>query len=196
MSFDNNDFDENFGGFDVFNNNFVKKVQRMMNEIDKAVKSGNLRGKWEIDRIETPEAKGYVIRGNFGSREPLEPLEPLNPFNPLNPRRRRPVPRRLFKIPESALKEVREPLADVFEEEKATKIYIELPGENKDDIQLNVTAGKVEVKARNSYKMIDLPTSNIDPEGASSKYKNGVLEVIIPKKEKTSEKDIRKIKIE
>lgn len=190
-----NDFDEIFGDFDVFNSNFAKKVQKMMKEINREVKSGKLKGNWEINRIETPEAKGYVIRGHFGSKEPLEPFEPLNPFDPINPRRR-PAPQRLFKIPQSALKEVREPLADVFEEEKSTKIYIELPGENKDDIQLNVTAGKVEVKAKNFYKMIDLPTSNIDYERASSKYKNGVLEVLIPKKEKTSEKDTEKIKIE
>jgi HSP20 family molecular chaperone IbpA len=190
-----NNFDENFGGFDMFNSNFGKKIQKMMEEIDRAVKSGNLKGNWKIDRIETPEARGYVVRGHFGSKEPFEPFEPLNPFDPVNPKRR-PVPQRLFKIPQSALKEVREPLADVFEEEKSTKIYIELPGENKDDIQLNVTAGKVEVKAKNFYKMIDLPTSNIDYELASSKYKNGVLEVIIPKKEKTSEKDTHKIEIE
>jgi len=190
-----NDFDEIFGGFDMFNSNFGKKIQKMMEEIDRAVKSGNLKGNWEIDRIETPEARGYVVRGHFGSKKPLEPFEPLNPFDPINPKRR-PVPQRLFKIPQSALKEVREPLADVFEEERSTKIYIELPGENKDDIQLNVTAGKVEVKAKNFYKMIDLPTSNIDYELASSKYKNGVLEVIIPKKEKTSKKDTHKIEIE
>lgn len=191
----NSDFNEIFGDFNVFNSNFVKEVQKMMKEIDKAVKSGNLKGNWKIDRIETPEAKGYVVRGYFGLKEPLEPFEPLNPFDPVNPRRR-PRPQRLFKIPQSALKEVREPLADVFEEEKSTKIYIELPGENKDDIQLNVTAGKVEVKAKNFYRMIDLPTSNIDYELASSKYKNGVLEVTIPKKEKTSEKNTQKIDIE
>jgi HSP20 family protein len=191
----NSDFDEIFGGFDMFDRNFGKKIQKMMQEIDRAVKSGNLKGNWEINRIETPEAKGYILRGHFGSKKPLEPFEPLNPFDPVNPKRR-PVPQRLFNIPQSALNEVREPLADVFEEEKAIKIYIELPGENKDDIQLNVTAGKVEVKAKSFYKMMDLPTSNIDYERASSKYRNGVLEVIIPKNEKTSEKDTRKIKIE
>lgn len=191
-----NNFGEVFGDINVFNSGFMKRVQRMMNEIDKAVKNGNLKGKWKINQIETPEATGYVIRGHFGSKEPLEPLEPLNPVDPLNRRRRRPVPRRLFKIPESALEETREPLADVFEEEKAVKIYIQLLGKDKDDIQLNVTAGKVEVKTKDFYKLIDLPTSNIDLEGASSKYKNGVLEVIIPKKDKTLEKNTRKIKIE
>ncbi|MDH5635833.1 MAG: Hsp20/alpha crystallin family protein, partial [Candidatus Bathyarchaeota archaeon] len=112
------------------------------------------------------------------------------------PMRPRPEPQRPFEVQESALEETREPLADIFEEEKAIKIYVEVPGEEKDDIQLNVTAGNVEVKAKRFYKMIDLPTSNIDIEKASSKYKNGVLEVTIPKKEKTLKNDTRKINIE
>ncbi len=71
-----------------------------------------------------------------------------------------------------------------------------MQGEEKDDIHLNVTAGKAEVKGKRFYKTIDLPTGNIDIEKASSKYKNGVLEVTIPKKEKTPKNDTRKINID
>ena len=95
------------------------------------------------------------------------------------------MPKRPFEVSEKALKEIREPLTDVFEEDKAVKIYVELPGEEKDDIQLNVTEGKVEVKAKRFHKMIEVPTRNIDIEKASSKYKNGVLEITVPKKEKS-----------
>ena len=189
-------FDEFFGDFDAFSSSFMKRIQRMMNEIDKATKNGDLKGKWEINQIDRPGVKGYIIQGRFGSDQPLEPLDPFNPFEPLNPMRRRPGPRRPFEVPESALKEAREPLTDIFEEEKAIKIYVEVPGEEKDDIQLNVTAGKVEVKAKNFYKMINLPTSSIDLEKASSKYKNGVLKVTIPKKEKTLKNDTHKINID
>lgn len=189
-------FDEFFGDFDAFSSNFVKRIQRMMSEIDKATKNGDVRGKWEIKQIDRPGVKGYSIQGRFGSDQPLEPLDPFSPFEPLNPMRRRPAPRRPFEVPESALKETREPLTDIFEEEKAIKIYVEVPGEEKDDIQLNVTAGKVEVKTKKFYKMIDLPTDNIDIEKASSKYKNGVLEVTIPKKEKTLKSDTHKINID
>ena len=189
-------YDEFFGDFDAFSSNFVKRIQRMLSEIDKATKNGDVRGKWEIKQIDRPGVKGYSIQGRFGSDQPLEPLDPFSPFEPLNPMRRRPAPKRPFEVPESALKETREPLMDIFEEEKAIKIYVEVPGEEKDDIQLNVTAGKVEVKAKRFYKMIDLPTDNIDVEKASSKYKNGVLEVTIPKKEKTLKSDTRKINID
>ncbi|MBE0513005.1 Hsp20/alpha crystallin family protein [Candidatus Bathyarchaeota archaeon] len=189
-------FDDFFGDFDAFSSNFMKRIQRMMNELDKATKNGDLKGKWAINQIDRPGVKGYIIQGHFGSDQPLGPLDPFDPFEPLNPMRRRPVPRRPFEVPESALKETREPLTDIFEEEKAIKIYVEVPGEEKDDIQLNVTAGKVEVKAKNFYKMINLPTSSIDLEKASSKYKNGVLKVTIPKKEKTLKNDTHKINID
>ncbi len=189
-------FEEIFGNFDAFSSNFVKRFRKMMSEIDEATTNGNLRGKWEIEKIDNPGVKGYIIQGQFGSDQPLEPFEPFSPFEPLNPMRRRPVPRRPFEVQESALKENREPLTDIFEEEKAIKIYMEVPGEEKDNIQLNVTAGKVEVKAKNFYKIIDLPTDNIDMEKASSKYKNGVLEVTIPKKEKSIKEETNKINID
>jgi len=187
---------DEFGEFDVFNSSLEKIIQRMMSEIEKATKNGDLKGKWKINEIDRDGVKGYSIQGRFGSDQPWEPLDPFNPFKPLNPMRPRPRPQRTFEVPESALKETSEPLTDIFEDEKTIKIYFEVRGEDKSDIQLNVIAGKVEVKAKNFYKMINLPTSNISLEKASSKYKNGVLEVTIPKKENTLENDSRKIKID
>jgi HSP20 family molecular chaperone IbpA len=180
----------------VFNSDLRKIIQRMMSTIEKATRNGNLKGKWKVDKIDREGVKGYSIQGRFGSDQPREPLEPLNPFDPLNPMRPRPGPRRPFEVPESSLKETQEPLTDIFEDEKTVKIYFEVRGEDKNDIQLNVTAGKVEVKAKNFYKMINLPTSNISLEKASSKYKNGVLEVTMPKKDKTLENDSRKIEVD
>ena len=187
---------DEFGEFDVFNSDLKKIIQRMMSEFEKTTKNRNLKGKWTINEIDSDGVKGYSIQGRFGSDQPWEPLDPFNPFEPLNPMRPRPRPQRPFEVPESALKEVSEPLTDIFEDEKTIKIYLEVRGEDKNDIQLNVTTGKVEVKAKNFYKMINLPTSNIDLEKASSKFKNGVLEVIIPKKEKTLENNTRKINID
>jgi HSP20 family protein len=187
---------DEFGEFDVFNSDLKKIIQRMMSEIEKATKNGDLKGKWKINEIDRDGVKGYGIQGRFGSDQPWEPLDPFNPFEPLNPMRPRPRPQRPFEVPESTLKETTEPLTDILEDEKTIKIYFEVRGEDKKDIQLNVTAGKVEVKAKNFYKMINLPTSNISLEKASSKYKNGVLEVTIPKKENTLENDSRKIEID
>ena len=185
-------FDEVFRDFG-FDSEFIRSIQRQFAEFEEMIKSGKLQGKWDVKKIDEPGRKGYIIQGRFFSDQPIEPFEP---FEPLGPWRRRPVPRRLFKAPKEALNEIREPLTDVFEDDKTVKIYVELPGEERDDIQLNVTEGRVEVKAKKFYKGIEIPTENIDVEKTSSKYKNGVLEVTIQKKEKPREKDTRKIKIE
>ncbi len=183
---------DEFFEFDVFNSDLKKIIQRMMSELWKAKKYGNLEGKWEINEIDRDGVKRYGIRGRFGSEKPLEPLDPFHPLEPLNPMRFRRGTQRPFEVPVLA----NEPLTDIFEDGKAIRVYFDVRGEDKNDIQLNVTAGKVEVKAKNFYKLINLPTSNIDLEKASSKYKNGVLEVAIPKKEKTPENDKRTIKID
>ena len=71
---------------------------------------------------------------------------------------------------------------DVFEEEKATKIYLELPGEEREDIQLKAKEGSIEVKAKNFYKKIDLPDNNVSTEKITNDYRNGVLTITLPKK--------------
>jgi len=143
-----------------------------MEEIEKAIRSGKLQGEWEVKPIEEPGVKGYVARGRFQLGEPLT-------------------------IPKHAIDEVREPLTDIFEEQDHVKLYVELPGVEKNDIQLNVTEGRAEVKAKNFYKVIDLPTRDIEFEKATANYKNGVLEVMIPKTKKTvSEEKKKTINIE
>ena len=181
------DLDEIFGDF----REIMKRMQDF-NEIEKELKSGKLKGRWDVKQINEPNVKGYVIQGRFWSDQPLEPFDPFKPNKPLE---RRPKRRRSFRPSDITSKEIREPLVDVFEEEKAVKIYVELPGEEKDDVQLNVTKGKVEVKAKNFYKTIKVPMY-IDIEKASSKYNNGVLTIIIPKDEEIPETEKRKIKIE
>lgn len=189
---------DGFGNFDPLNNDLKKIFQRMISDIEKATKTGNLKGKWKIHEIDRDGVKGYSIEGRFGSEQPWEPLDPFDPLEPLNPmrRRRRPRPQRPFEASEGALREASEPLTDIFEDENTIKVYLEVRGKNKNNIQLNVTADKVEVKAENFYKTINLPTSSIDLEKASSTYKNGVLEITIPKKEKTQENNARKIRID
>jgi HSP20 family molecular chaperone IbpA len=175
---------DEFGEFDVFKSGLERIIQRMIREFEIIAKDENQKGKWKINKIDSDGIKGYVLQGRFESGQPWKPFDPFQPFEPMNPVRPLPRPQRPFaRLPESALKEASEPLADVFEDGKVIKIYFEVRGENKKDIQLNITTDKVEVKAKNFYKMINLPTTNIDPEKASSKCKNGVLEVEIPKKE-------------
>lgn len=188
MTFDN-DFEEIFGNFDFFSNRFMKRFQSEIDEIFREIKNGKLKGTFETREINEPGAKGYIIQGHFGLDQTSEPLEPLKPS------RRRPLPEKPFELPEAALKEMREPLTDIFEEDNATKIYVELPGEEEEDIHLKVTEDSVEVKARNFYKTIELPTRHIAKETVSSKYKNGVLEITIPNNTKLRKKDAEKERI-
>jgi len=181
------DFNEIFQDFDKI----IKRLQGFYsNELE--LQSGKLKGGWDIKQIDEPNLKGYVIKGHFWSDQPVKPYDPFTPENPFE---RRPIPRRSFKPSTLTSKETREPLTDVFQEEKAIKIYVELPGEKKDDIQLNITKGKVEIKAKNFYKMIQVP-QNVDIEKASSKYNNGVLAIIIPKDETIPENEKRRITID
>lgn len=154
-----------------------------------------MQGKWDVKKIDEPDIKGYIIKGQFFSGSPLNDSEPYEPFNP-NPIRR-PLPQRPERIEEieEIKSEPRDPLTDVFEENNAIKIYIEMPGQEKDDIQLNIIEGKIEVRTKDFIKVVDIP-GNVEKEKASAQYKNGVLTLTIPKREQTSEATKQKIRIE
>jgi HSP20 family protein len=183
MSFDS-DFDEIFGDFDILKK-FVKKSQGEFDEMLKTIRSGAIKGIWEIREINEPGVKGYSIQGRFGTDEDIDPLEPLKPL------KRRPLPEKPFEIPAKAMKEIREPLVDIFEEDNAIKIYAELPGEEKEDIKVSIAEDKIEIKAENFYKITNLPKTHLATEKMSSEYKNGVLEITIPKRKALREKDAR-----
>jgi len=166
------DFDEIFRDADFYFKKLSERMFKEMEEIEKAIRSGKLQGEWEVKPIEEPGVKGYVARGRFQLGEPLT-------------------------LPKQAVDEVREPLTDVFEDKDHVKLYVELPGVEKNDIQLNVAEGRAEVKAKNFYKVIDLPTRDVEFEKTTADYKNGVLEVMIPKTKKAESEDKKKtIKIE
>ncbi|MGQ0536142.1 MAG: archaeal heat shock protein Hsp20 [Methanobacteriota archaeon] len=78
----------------------------------------------------------------------------------------------------------REPLTDVIEGEKEVSITVELPGVEKDDINLRVQPRRVTIAVdhakRRYHKVIDLPTE-VKTETTEATYKNGVLDVTIQK---------------
>jgi len=188
LSFDD-DFGDIFEDFDIFK--LMRKSQNELEKILKRIRSGEIEGLWEIKQIDEPDMKGFEIRGRFGTEEPLHSLEPLEP---LKPSKRRPLRERPFEVPKTALKEMREPLVDIFEENSVVKVYVELPGVEKDDIKLNLGEGCIEVKAKNFYKTIDLATRHIATNGVSTQYKNGVLEITLPKMKELREKDAKNLK--
>lgn len=103
-----------------------------------------------------------------------------------------------FEMPE-----FREPLVDMEETESDLKLTIELPGISKEDIDIDVTADTITIKAKKKeaieekkkgfyrsersykgfYRSMTLPCKVI-PEKAEATYKDGILTVTLPKAEK------------
>ncbi len=100
-------------------------------------------------------------------------------------------PRSRFGRPRIDVKERREPLADVMTTDGEVHVVVELPGVEKKDIKLHGTESSltisVDIPKRKYYKEVQLPTE-VDPKKAKSSYKNGVLEVTLPKKKKKKPK--------
>ena len=171
------DFEDLFDDVDKLHQRLAKKMLEEMRDVEEAVQKGKLEGEWDIKPIEEPGVKGYVARGRFQFGN-------------------RPLPK-TFKLPRQVRDEVREPLIDVFQDGDNIKLYVELPGVEKTDIQLNVSGGRAEIKAKNFYTAIDLPAVEIEIDKATTSYKNGVLEVTIPKAKKTAAEEKKTtIKIE
>jgi len=82
------------------------------------------------------------------------------------------------------IREEREPLVDVMEEDKEVVILAELPGVEKENINLHATEDHltifVDTAERKYHKELTLPAI-VDPKSAQASYKNGVLEVRLKK---------------
>jgi len=83
-----------------------------------------------------------------------------------------------------------EPLVDVYDEGNKVRVVAEIPGVEKDKIKLKAVGRKLIIRASNGdrkyYKEVELP-DEVDIKNAKARYKNGVLEVEIPKKESGEE---------
>jgi HSP20 family protein len=97
---------------------------------------------------------------------------------------------------ERKIRKTREPLVEVNEEEDQIVLIAEMPGVNKEDIELNATNRSITistekiVSGRSYFKEIDLPAA-INQDYAKARYTNGILEVRLKKiKEKGKSIDI------
>lgn len=84
------------------------------------------------------------------------------------------------------VKEEREPLVDIVKTDSEIRVVVELPGVEKTDIKLHGTEDSLEINVDTPqykyYKEVTLPTE-VKVKEAKSRYKNGVLEVILPRAE-------------
>ena len=82
------------------------------------------------------------------------------------------------------IRDEREPLVDIMEEDDDVVVLAELPGVERDDIKLHTTRDElvisVDTPKRRFHKELRLPAM-VDPNSAQASYKNGVLEVRLKK---------------
>lgn len=110
--------------------------------------------------------------------------------------------------------EVKPPIVDVFEEKDDIVVKAELPGIEKDNIEVNLTDHTLtikgekkkeeEIKEENYYRAersygsflrtLELPR-DVRADQVKASFKNGILEVRIPKTEEAKAKEI-KVKVE
>jgi HSP20 family protein len=90
----------------------------------------------------------------------------------------------------------REPLSDIIERGDTISVTVELPGVEKDEIDIDIEGRrmiiKVDYQHRKIRKEIELPCG-VDEKTVKATFKNGVLDVILIKTEDTEH---HKIKIE
>jgi HSP20 family protein len=83
-----------------------------------------------------------------------------------------------------SVEEVREPLTDVFDEERQVKVYAEMPGINREDIHLDLKDDILDIRAesgkRKYHKEVLLPAP-VDPKTMTFRYSNGILEIEVSK---------------
>jgi HSP20 family protein len=82
------------------------------------------------------------------------------------------------------VKEEREPLVDIIETNGEVQVVVELPGVDKKDIKLTATEEEltisVDAPERKYFKRVAFPVK-VRVREAKTQYKNGVLEIMMPK---------------
>jgi len=77
-----------------------------------------------------------------------------------------------------------DPLVDVLSEETNVIVVAELPGVDKDQIEVHASEDKIEISVGSSrwkyYNKLNLP-AKVDPKSSATSYKNGVLEIRLKK---------------
>jgi HSP20 family protein len=90
----------------------------------------------------------------------------------------------------------KEPHADIIERDETISVTVELPGIERDDIDIDIDGRKMTIEVddqhRSIRKEIELPCG-VDEESVKATFKNGVLDIILNKTEDTKP---RKIEIE
>ena len=181
------DFFEGFGEFDMnkFMENFAPYFQgssfgKMIDEMIKSLMKNLEEGGFDSGSLTDMINNNFVYGFNIGLDPDGKPS--FRQFGNLKPK----------GYGDLETSDVREPLIDVFKEDEQVRVIAEVPGINKGDIKLTGSDRTLTIKAhsqsRKYEKSVSLPVA-VDIKTANAKYKNGVLEVIIKRKETQTNED-------
>jgi HSP20 family molecular chaperone IbpA len=152
-------FDDIFNEMNVFYKKLMKKLFEEIDELEKTINEQGIDKEWRIRPAEVTRTENYLEGGRTGLTEIPE----------------------LPQVPRYITEEPFEPLIDIIEEKNQIRVYMELPAVNKNDIQLTISEDFADIKAKNLHRQVKLPTKRLHAERASATYRNGVLNVTIPK---------------
>lgn len=155
--------DEIFREIEQLQKKLTEEMFKDLNDVEEMKKGGRLEGDWRFEPIERPGMKGFIARGYFSTPSPLE--RPTDILPPLRPK----------------LREPREPLYDISVGEDELTLFIELPGVEEKDINLEVTDGKLSVEAKDFKTKIDISGWVLKTDEMKKEYWNGIIKVVIPK---------------
>ncbi len=144
-----------------------KDIGELLNTATKLAKEAK-----ELEKSGVKVERGAMTRGMYSIRVGVGPQGPVvSKLGMIKP------------TLEPGAPEVREPLADVFENEGEVTVIAELPGVEERDIKLKATERTLKISAeskdRKYSKEVELP-AKVTGEPKSS-YRNGVLEVKLQK---------------
>lgn len=167
-----------------FYDNWFRNIDEMMEEIFKDMQKSipnNLIKEEKLPDGSTVRRVGPVIYGYSVSLGPDgKPI--IREFGNVKPS----MKSEAFggRRPSLEVKAEREPLVDTIEEDETIKVVAEVPGVEKDEIDLDCTEKTITISVDSAtkkyYKTVELP-SDVDPTSAQASYRNGVLEVTLNK---------------
>ena len=165
------------------------EFERIFEEIQKMFESSNFK-----DMI------GDMFRGGFEPNKRIVRGFSIN-MGPDGKPKIQGFGNRPTKTPQGSpmISEEQEPLTDIIESDDDVAITIEIPGVEKDDIDLNVTEENLEIKVnephRKYHKVVDLPCG-VKPKSTKATYKNGILDIVLEKKDKKQGKTGYKVSVD
>ncbi|MDD5503506.1 MAG: Hsp20/alpha crystallin family protein [Candidatus Thermoplasmatota archaeon] len=181
---DRTPFDDIFGSdfFGQFDAEFRRTFEQMSRLVEGSMKEGIKPGRSFVQGFSiTMGPDGKPIIQQFGDKPVQAPQ----------------IAAKKVKGEAPKLESEREPLVDVLECGDDVTVTVEMPGVEKEDVDLSVTDDTLSIKAqrgdRHYSKKVRLPCPVL-PDTTKATYKNGILDVVIKRAEKKDEG--KKVKVQ